>query len=73
MRILMRGASANLAGVLELLTPRSGAPRGRGPVPTTLAEIRNAVLADLLAILIVLTALSVPVLVILWRLHRPYS
>jgi hypothetical protein len=36
-------------------------------------QITAELLPGVIAILVVLMALSIPVLLILWRLHRPYS
>ena len=76
MRIQTSGPAAILGSVLELLTPpyTATAPRGpRSKFPATVAEIRKDLLPTLVAILIVLLALSIPVLLVLWRLHRAYG
>jgi len=41
--------------------------------PGSLAETAKALLPKLMAFLIVVTALSVPVLLILWRLHQSFE
>jgi len=76
MRIQTSGLTAILEGVLELLTPPYAATASRGAeskFPATLAELRKDLLPALVAVLIVLVALSVPVLCILWRLQRAYG
>jgi hypothetical protein len=43
---------------------------GEPPAP---GDAAKQLLPSLFAILAVLTALAIPVLLILWRLHRPYQ
>ncbi len=76
MRIYKRARVSSLGFVLEILTPTyagTAAKRAGRAVPATLAETVREFLPGVLAVLIVLIALSIPVLLILWRLHRPYS
>ncbi len=76
MRIYKRARVSSLGFVLEILTPTYAGTAAKGagkPVPATFAETVRECLPGVIAILIVLIALSIPVLLILWRLHRPYS
>jgi hypothetical protein len=76
MRIYKRARVSSLGFVLEILTPTHAgtAPKGAGRAfSATFAETVREFLPRVLAILTVLIALSIPVLLILWRLHRPYS
>ncbi len=62
--------------VLEILasTWEATAPKRAPHAPAPpLAHAAQELLPRLIAILIVLSALSLPVLLILWRLHRPYE
>ena len=61
MLIYRQGIAVSLVIVMEILAP----PR--------LTRATKDLLPGLIAILMVLTALSVPVLLILWRLHRAYQ
>jgi hypothetical protein len=64
--------------VLQILAPpyTATAPHGaRSTLPARVSplELAKELLPGLVAILVVVMALSIPVLLILWRLHRPYS
>jgi hypothetical protein len=60
--------------VLQIPTTTYGLARphraGEPPAP---GDAAKQLLPSLFAILAVLTALAIPVLLILWRLHRPYQ
>jgi hypothetical protein len=64
--------------MLEMLVSASaGTGAKQAPSPAslagTLASAAKQLLPSLIAILIVLTALGLPVLLIVWRLHRAYN
>jgi hypothetical protein len=62
--------------VLEIRTPPYAVTARKETAdgfPAGAAEIAKELLPSLIAILIVLAALSLPVLLILWRLHQSYS
>ena len=75
MRMYRRDTSSNLASVLELLTPSGMATpqKGAAHFQATMMEVAGELLPGIVAILIILLALSLPVLLILWRLHQSYS
>ncbi|MBV8404421.1 MAG: hypothetical protein JO203_09525 [Gammaproteobacteria bacterium] len=58
--------------MLEILTPRyaGNLARAARAGPAMLSAAAKDLLPGLVALLIVLLALAVPVLLILWRLHR---
>ncbi len=67
---------ASLLAVLEILAPTcatTAAKRAPHALPPTVADAAKELLPSLVAILVVLIALSAPVLLILWRLHRAYQ
>ena len=73
-RIHSRRGSASLLCMLEMLVSTwAGTGPKQAALPATLAGAAKQLLPSLIAILIVLTALGLPVLLIVWRLHRAYN
>ncbi len=74
MRIHTTGRTCSLILVLHILTPYATTPKAAGSMtPATFSDTAKELLPTLVEILAVLIALSLPVLLILWRLRRPYS
>jgi len=73
-RIYKQVRTLSLGGVLETLTPMHAVRMPKGVSATgALSETAKELLPGLVALLIVLAALSTPVLLILWRLHHSFE
>lgn len=75
MRMYRDDRGVSVDSVVELRTPVciAGAQKGAASSRATMLETAGGALPRIVAILIILLALSVPVLLIVWRLHRSYS